>query len=43
MNSFYESNHMEELNTEEMYRIRGGNKGEKTKTKDIDVYDTRED
>ncbi len=31
-----------ELDYSEMYRIRGGSSEEKTKTKDIDVYDTRE-
>ncbi len=35
-------NGIEELNYSEMYRIRGGYAEEKTKTKEIDVYDTRE-
>lgn len=31
------------LNDFEMYKIRGGGDGDKIKTKEIDVYDVRED
>ncbi len=33
---------VETLTLHEMYRIRGGNADEKIKTKDIDIYDTRD-
>jgi hypothetical protein len=36
-------NKFEILNTFEMHNIRGGQQPEKLKTKDIDVYDVRED
>jgi hypothetical protein len=32
----------EELTVSEMFRIRGGGSDDKTKTKEIDIYDTRE-
>ncbi len=31
------------LNDFEMYKIRGGGDGDKIKTKEVDVYDVRED
>lgn len=33
---------VETLTLHEMYRIRGGNADEKIKTKEIDIYDTRD-
>jgi hypothetical protein len=32
----------EELTVSEMFKIRGGGTDDKSKTKDIDIYDTRE-
>ena len=32
----------EELTVSEMFRIRGGGSDDKTKTKEIDIYDTKE-
>lgn len=39
--SFYAQ--AEILTVEEMYKLRGGLASEKIKTKEIDIYDTRED
>lgn len=43
-NSFINLDNIEVLNSAEMFNIRGGAAGseEKTRTKDEDVYDTRE-
>jgi hypothetical protein len=37
------TNNFEVLNIHEMLNIRGGNTTDKLKSKEIDIYDTRED